>query len=81
MNLFILLVSSAQNFYWYVSSAASAARAHLIVWSAWSPRDQKLSSGLLLTFTFTLLFQFRIADTEQICHIRQCKLRFSSVNN
>ena len=27
--------------------------------------DQKLSSGLLLTFTVTLLFQFRIADTEQ----------------
>ena len=27
--------------------------------------DQKLSSGLLLTFTFTLFFQFRIADTEQ----------------
>ena len=41
-NLFLLLVSSAQtysqeslqNSYWYVSSAASAARAHLIVWSA-----------------------------------------------
>ena len=27
--------------------------------------DQKLSSGMLLTFTFTLLSQFRFADTEQ----------------
>ena len=27
--------------------------------------DQKLSSGLLLTFTITLLFQFRFVETEQ----------------
>ena len=33
--------------------------------------DQKLSSGLLPTFTFTLLFQFRIADTEQTYYFRR----------
>ena len=29
--------------------------------------DQKRSSGMLLTFTVTLLFQFRLAVTEQYC--------------
>ena len=37
-------------------------------------QDENLESevdGLMLTFTFTLLFQFRIADTVQTCHIRR----------